>query len=491
MLRSARSASRLVVHTLLVLGGVCSYGAAQNTAARISLVASPNALVKVTLDLPSQTTSLSFLNSYAGVLGLAERIHDVQAFTANGDRVTVQKQGPGEFKLDADATRFSYEVDLRQTPPPNQMSHVSWLNQSQGLLMMSDLLPSITANSNAFSNASIDLQVPAGWTIASGATSSNGVEFISSEADKTLFLIGPKVKKATDAASGTEFSVVTSDDWPVKADEVRKLVKKILEHYSALIGSRLKQPPILMLVPYSGNAGPHKWTAETRGNAVVVLMGRNGSRKGVLDMLSVVLSHELFHLWVPNSLKLEGNYDWFFEGFTMYEALVTDLRLGFISFPEFLDTLGRVYDSYSRSALSDTLSLLDASERRFTTMPFQIYEKGMLVAFLYDLMLRDASRCTSSLDNIYRELFATSTTGQRNGNETIIALLNSRNGMKPFVDAYIEDTTRIDFGTALAPFGFQLDVGVAGVPSQLSLVRNPTKGQRNTLRCLGSGNNVL
>ena len=64
----------------------------------------------------------------------------------------------------------------------------------------------------------------------------------------------------------------------------------------------------------------------------MLLMGTGGSRKQRLNRLGILLSHELFHLWVPNSLSLDGDYDWFFEGFTLYLALLTDVRLGLISF---------------------------------------------------------------------------------------------------------------------------------------------------------------
>ena len=105
--------------------------------------------------------------------------------------------------------------------------------------------------------------------------------------------------------------------------------------------------------------------------------------------LGIVLSHELFHLWVPNSLSLKGDYDWFFEGFTLYQALRTDLRLGLISFDDYLATIAKVYDSYRSSVDADRISLIEASERRWTTSSSLVYEKGMLVAFIYDLMLED------------------------------------------------------------------------------------------------------
>ena len=74
----------------------------------------------------------------------------------------------------------------------------------------------------------------------------------------------------------------------------------------------------------------------------------------------------MLHLWVPNSLKLEGDYDWFFEGFTLYTALRTSQELGCnrlskrCSIPS-----ARVYDVYISHP--DEESLIEASERRWTS----------------------------------------------------------------------------------------------------------------------------
>jgi hypothetical protein len=43
--------------------------------------------------------------------------------------------------------------------------------------------------------------------------------------------------------------------------------------------------------------------------------------------LEIIFTHEVLHLWVPNALRLHGDYDWFFEGFTLYTALLTALEL--------------------------------------------------------------------------------------------------------------------------------------------------------------------
>ncbi len=95
------------------------------------------------------------------------------------------------------------------------------------------------------------------------------------------------------------------------------------------------------------------WKAETRGSTVVVARRSGCAQPDTRsDKLGVIFSHELLHLWVPNSLKLEGDYDWFFEGFTLYMALRTALELKVINFKGFLNTLAGAYDTYRCSSRS-------------------------------------------------------------------------------------------------------------------------------------------
>jgi predicted metalloprotease with PDZ domain len=240
-----------------------------------------------------------------------------------------------------------------------------------------------------------------------------------------------------------------------------------------------------MLVPFPGEAGPQSWTAETRGNVVVLVLGRNASGKRVLSHLGIVLTHEIFHLWVPNSLGLAGDYDWFFEGFTLYQALRMALRLDLISFDDYLETIARVYDAYSSSADHDRLSLIEASERRWTSGSSLVYEKGMLAAFIYDLSLRKASNCRASLDDVYRELFRSYATGQGSANEIIIKLLGGQPGLESFAKDYIESAATIDLDSVVSSYGLQLQHAAPGTKTtKLTVSHNLNKEQRALLGCV-------
>lgn len=456
---------------------------AQTLNARISVVSTAPARIRIDARLPNATTFLSFRNTYAGVLGLGERIETVEGIRDNGARVRLQKLTSGEFQSVEKLSRFVYEVNLAGPRRPADLSHISSLNSDYGLLMMADLLPQSTRDSSTFASALIDVGVPNGWTVSSNIKK-NGSQFSTDDPETAVFLVGPSLCEKHLRLSTTDFSIVSSAKWPFSDNDAMKIAGEILAEYSRLTRFDLKRKVVLMLVPYPGEAGPQSWSAETRGNVVVLLLGRNARRKSVLSRLGIVLSHELFHLWVPNSLKLEGDYDWFFEGFTLYQALRMDLRLGLISFEDYLETIAGVYDSYRSVVDGDRLSLIEASQRRWTTSASLVYEKGMLVAFIYDLILRKLTDCRASLDDVYAELFRLSATGQRSANETIIGLLSEREGLKTFARDYVESAAKIDLEAILPAYGLQVGSSVSGA-TELIPRHDLSKDQRKLLGCIG------
>ncbi len=78
----------------------------------------------------------------------------------------------------------------------------------------------------------------------------------------------------------------------------------------------------------------------------MLLSGQSPSKVAALAGLGVPLTHELFHLWVPNGLKLNGDYDWFYEGFTLYQSMRAGMRLQSLGFQDYLNALSRAFDAY-------------------------------------------------------------------------------------------------------------------------------------------------
>lgn len=467
---------------IALCGLICAIDArAQTSQVQIKVVSLAPARALVDLELLTATNVLSFPNAYGGVLGLADRIENLEG-NFDGRSIQVKKRAPGEYQAEMPVNRIRYEVRLAEPAQPAHMAHVSWLNKDQGLLMLADLLPRLPKGPGN-SAATVSVELPNGWNVASNISGDNP-KYLTSDPDNAVFLVGPSLRKKTRHIGATDFSVVTAGKWPVSDGDALKLAEKLIKEYSKVTGEILKTDAVLLLLPFPSEAGPERWAAETRGNAVVLLLGSQASRKKVLTKLGVVLSHEIFHLWVPNALALEGNYDWFFEGFTLYQALRMDLRLKLISFDTFLETIARVYDAYVSSADLDSLSLIEASERRWTTASSLVYDKGLLAAFIYDLTVRNATDCRHSLDDVYRELFRRRT-GQGSANETIIRILNEPPRMNTFGRDYVEAKGEIDLHSALTSYGLQLRPGLRGQATRLELANNLNEKQRAALRCIG------
>jgi hypothetical protein len=450
---------------ILCLSG---HGNAKN---RLTISISNPGEVKIDAET-SPARSWSFRNAYANALGMAERIDGFRAFGASDQDVGLKNIAAGEFRANLDVTKISYSVKL-STPVSNGQSHVSWLADDRGYLMFADLVPLDLAS------FSVRFDLPPGWTAESSLAPDANGEFHVFEPLETVFFVGRSLRKTGANLDGADFDIVLSGKWSFKDSEALKVATRVMQKYLAITQFKLPGKSIIMIAAPPITAKLNEWWAETRGSTVALLIEPRGSR--LREQLTIILTHELLHLWVPNSLKLEGDYDWFFEGFTLYMALGMALELDVIDFKEFLNTLARAYDSYLSKP--DDSSLLEASESRWTTSGSQVYVKGFLVAFLYDLLARKESGGKTTLADRYRELFKGGGAEHAQGNEVIIKLLGSSPALGHFAKLYIENVQKLELDRELPAYGLQLEA--SGKGSQLRVSRELSAEQKLLLRSLG------
>lgn len=483
-MRLARS--RLAqLRTLLFILGFLVYPASneicgQTLTARIVVTSVPPGRVVVEAQGP-ETDTWSFRNIYAGIGNLGARVENFKVH-ADGQSVTVRNLAPGEFRSSKEVSKFSYEIVLGERSRAAELSHVSWINHERGFLMLADLLPRFGRETLTPSKLSVNFQLPAGWSVASANLPDSDRQYSITDIDNAVFYIGRELREKSKFIDSMELGLITSGNWPFSDDDALKIAARIVKEHSKLTQYRLKRRAVVFLAPLSGTEGPDRWTAETRGATVVLLMGRNAGQKALLGRLGVVLAHELFHLWVPNALALKGEYDWFFEGFTLYQALLTSVRLNLIKFDGYLDTMARVYDSYRSLPDHDKLSLIEASERRWTAAPSFVYDKGMLVAFIHDLKLRQSVRNKTSAD-IYPELFRTAVTTSLDANEVIMSVLNRPPGMSQFFEDYVQNGGDIPLDAILAQYGLRVET--KDFRSRILIKKDLSAEQRLLLRSLG------
>jgi len=474
------------LRVLLAILGFLIYPAteevhAQSLKVRVIATSLSPARVLVEAEGPPADT-WSFRNIYAGIPRLGYRVESFKV-EAPGETVSVRNLAPGEFRSSKVVSTFSYEILLDERSRLAELSHVSWINQERGFLMLADLLPRIGRESLVPSPVTIEFKLPEGWTVASALLPNKNQRYTVANIDSAVFYVGRELRETRVRADSMDLALVTSGDWAFADSDALKLAGKIVKEHSKLTKHRLYGRSVVLLAPFNGVVGPDRWTADTRGASVVLLLGRHARAQALLARLGVVLAHELFHLWVPNTLALEGDYDWFFEGFTLYQSLLTCLRLNLIKFDDYLDTMARVYDSYRSLPDHDRLSLIEASERRWTAAPSFVYDKGMLVAFIHDLMLRQLTRNGTSGADIYPQLFRIGATGPGNANEVMMSILNRPPGMTQFFERYVRNPGDIALDATLAAYGLRVET--KDFRTRILINKELTVEQHRLLRSLG------
>jgi len=483
MLLSARkTACKKLLRILSFVIFLCAiFSAVQGQAlkARVTVSSSFPAEIRIFAESSSPMSSWSFRNAYAGVLGLGDRIERFDAPDRLGEMMPVHKIAAGEYRAENKVAKFSYTIRL---PPPSrasEMSHASWLAGESGFLMLADLLPQVeeaTANQGVL----LEFELPTGWSVGSSLLASERDQYLVMEPDKAVFFVSRSLRKTVKTVDAMKTQLLASGEWAFADADVLNAATSVLKKYFELTGFRLRESAVVMLAPLPASAGNDQWRAETRGATVMLLLNPRVNRKNWVAQLAVIFTHEIFHLWVPNSLSLEGDYDWFFEGFTLYEALLTALDLKLITFQGFLDTIGRVYDSYL--SYPDNQSLIEASEQRWTSSFPLVYDKGMLVAFMYDLTARRESNSKNSLADRYRLLFNLHAE-RANSNEVIINLLRTSPATNDFPKAYIESRASIKLERFLPAFGLEVDA--SGLSTHLTVNKQLSEEQHRLLRSLG------
>jgi len=457
--------------------------------------------IRVRPDLPGRviiegncapTTVWSFRDSYADIVNLGSRIESLNLFDAAGAEVATRKIAPGQFQAAAPATKFRYQVYIAPSARASDAARVSWLGSERGLLMLRDLLP----GDRAGGGITVRLILPPGWVAHTNEAENVGGEFEIADADTAVFAVGEKLRISTTSASGLTFNLVAAGDWAFNDADATELAAKVLKAHRDVFGAAPSRRATLILFPTSQSGAADKWSAETRGSSVTLLMGKLPSKVAALAQLSVPLTHEFFHFWVPNGLNLSGDYDWFYEGFTVYQAAQVAVRLDLLTFAEFLNAISRAYDGYYLSIDRDRWSLLEASKRRWTVGNSAVYSKSMLIAFLCDLKLRSLSHNKRSLDDVYRSIFreyryleanarsAGSKTGQgSDGSEAALKALGAYSGMEDFARALVSNPIVINLAERLAPFGLRVET--FGLRTRLSVSESLTRQQRDLLHDLG------
>jgi predicted metalloprotease with PDZ domain len=334
--------------------------------------------------------------------------------------------------------------------------------------MLNDLLPQ--SKSAKPVTAKVTIEVPAGWNISTNEMSGNGKNvFDVKHIEKAVFLVGKSWRETSATVDKTNLNlVIAGNDWQFTDDEASAMAGSILQEYRKIFGSIPVSKAKIFLLPFACETSQtDRWRAETRGDTITVVSGIIPLRSQALQRLHEQLRHEIFHLWIPNALNLSGNYDWFFEGFAVYQALRTGVEVNQIRFDDFLNTLARAYDL---AAQNQSAPLIEISNKRWANPGVSVYGKGMIVAFLCDAALLRESKGKRSLSDVFREIYQKHRypNVSQDANSALLAVLKSHAELRAIVSDYIQGTAKIDWQKELNSLGVEVGKNEFGTRLKVS-----------------------
>jgi len=431
-----------------------------------------------------KTKNLSFMLSYAGFDNLGARISNVNLFDEKGEKIGYKKLIDGEYLAEKEFSAWEYEIKTSLPKNPSAMAHLSWFSGGQGILMADDLFPQFEANQN--DSAKVTFELPNGLKISSLESRLNENSFRVENIEKAIFYIGKDQREKTINIDEYKLDLTVSGEWLFTDAEASEMAKEIFTNYKNLFGAVPNEKAQIFLVKFPNNNSTGNWEAETRGANVTILSADMPFRKQSTQRLHEQLRHEIFHLWMPNGLNLSGNYDWFYEGFALYQSLRTGVEVNRLSFDNFLDTLSRAHSIDSLQTQKS--SLIESSKNRWNGANTQVYARGMLVAFLCDLAILQKSKGKRSLSEVLRQIYQAYglPNARQEGNMAVLSILQNYPEIRPIVEKYIKGTEKIAWQTELDTFG--IESKEENFMTKLGVKSKPNGRQKDLLDKLGYNN---
>lgn len=442
-------------------------------------------------DPPPGKMAIQFIDEFAGIDHLSHRLHAVKITDARGSALPLEIRGNGLFFFSADshsgAISLDYEMRLARAFEPSQFALVSSIGAETAILMMADLLPRICSGDEACAAKSavrLKMELPAGWQTATTELR-QGEFFHVAEPSRAVFFLG-RLRERTAKIGEMNLRIAVGSEWSFRDEEVFMLAEAIAREQAAIAGSQERGDFLVTLAPFPQSLTGLRSSAVTIGRTVVLLLNSNNDSAQTFKHFRRHLAHETFHFYLPNAFRIRENFDWFWEGFTRYMALVTLAKLRLVDLREYLDAINAEYEAYLFNPLRTQVSLLAASPEKFASAASYdlVYRKGMLIAALYDLELRWQSRGKFSLPDVMKELYRNfALTGREIGNREVLQELGRPGNFGRLIRDHIEGVKEIDLIEMIKPYG--LVVGNSPLPgnrTRLVSSRKLTDRQREMLR---------
>jgi YD repeat-containing protein len=263
-------------------------------------------------------------------------------------------------------------------------------------------------------------------------------------------------RSAPDEVTAGRFRLLVASmgHWQPVRPEVRETLGALVQRFVRLMEFKERESYLVVLLPVMDSGGE----AFRRSFALTVDTPPSRANR---SQWGNTIGHEIFHFW--NGWRLRGadyaTSQWFQEGFTEYVANVSMAEAGLIG----PDDLRRKLAEHVRNARRLTTSL----EGSGTHKGPPLYSAGALVAFSWDVLIRDASHGKRDLGDFLRALWRQTEGGQRTYEwKDIQAALNATaaRDWDAFHRAHIQGTDPLPLNEILPLAGLRLAEAGDGSP---------------------------
>ncbi len=431
---------------------------------QISRLSQPNHSLEISCSVEisgKDKTAISFVDRFAGVDRLSERVHSLKIATASGEALPVEIRGNGLYLISAKPgpVKISYEMRLARALDPSQFALTSTIGTDSAVLMMADLLPRVCSSEQGCESNNptrLKISTPKDWQLATTELERDGGFDFADSAHAVFFLA--RFREQTTQIGQTNLRVAIAGEWNFSDQDIFPLAADIARQQAAMIGSREQGDFLVTIMPFPQPLTGLRSSAVTIGRTVVLMLNTNNNSDQTLKHFRRHLAHEMFHFYLPNAFRIRENFDWFWEGFTRYVALMTLAELRLIDLNEYLDAVNSEYDAYMFNPMRAQVSLIEASPDKFASAASYdlVYRKGMLVAALYDLELRWQSRSKLNLADVMRALYANS--DREIGNREVLVELGKQGDFARLIREDIEGTREIDLAERVKNYGLRIEL---------------------------------
>ncbi len=460
-----------------------TFGSGQDIETTITIARDKDSLAAIRAEFVSKTQTaddsrkLWFLDDYAGLRGLTDRLSAVYVYDKQGYLIAIRSFSAVDTPNTRFIGRLDYSIDLKQRSAA-AAAHISWIDNETGLLMLEDMLPQSMGKT-----AKVRLMLPSGWTVNSSEMETEPRVFRVANVEKAIFAVGKGWRQSEKRTRDSILNVALNGEWRFGDDDVADMGGSIFESYSRTFGGVPSARSQIVMFHMPAGVPFDRWEAETRGSTVVITSSDMPFDTQSKQRLHEQLRHEMFHLWIPNGVNLSGTYDWFYEGFALYQSLRMGVVTNRIRFDDFLDTLGRAMTADKMH--SNGISLIDASKNRFSGANSTVYARGMVVAFLCDLALLERSKGKRSVENILSDLYQKhhNSAARADGNDAVLSIFAEHPELSPIVERYIKK------GEIVAVDEYFNYAGIEAVTQNsvttLKVLSKPNSRQKDLLNKLG------